>query len=79
MQCQRAIEYVIKTYPNSVLDDLKVTESYKPCLVVQLSYINKKLSVDVFRTGRTTVSIAIVPSLLEQGIDADTVRVLQSI
>lgn len=76
MQCLRAIKHVIKEYPNTALDDLKGTED-NPCLVVRLSHIDTKLSVDVFRTQSTPVSIAIVPSLLEQGVHTDTVSALQ--
>lgn len=68
----------MKKYPNVVLDDLEGTKD-NPCLVVWLSDKDPKLSVDVFRTRAqaTAVSIAVIPSLLEQGVHKHTVSVFQ--
>ena len=71
---------MIKEYPNTALNVLEGTKK-NPCLVVCLSHIAPKLSVDVFRirARHAAVSIAVVPSLLEQGIDTYTVSALQDI
>ena len=71
---------MIKEYPNTALNVLEGTKD-SPCLVVCLSHIAPKLSVDVFRIRArdAAVSIAVIPSLLEQGIDTYTVSALQDI
>ena len=75
MQCIQVLKHVIPVYPKAPLDDLEGTKD-DPCLVVRLSHTEPQLSVDVFKTNRGAFTIAIFPSLIEQGIDKTTVRSL---